>query len=261
MRTLSRLAWAALLGLTCAAANAQEAHRKLGDLVNQNAQPGKAALTSRGWSLAHSDELRGKTWQYWWHGKDDACALVTVVNARFERIVATAESDCMTKGGNPWRMSAKGKVTAGAAKALGVDALMHRSHERDEQRHNDVRAVAEFERGYRDGLQAVRLTRAPGADAYGDGHQAGSVRRAMQAQATTPPATAQAAGPGGSLIGLRTAALEVTMKARGYERWSGFSKGRDSFAVWRQGPRQCLRTSARDDVVVDVSEVNETECP
>jgi hypothetical protein len=251
---------AALIGLAGATASAQEPHRKLGDLVNQNAQAGQAALQSRGWSLAHSDVLRGKTWQYWWHGKDDACAMVTVAHARFERIAATAESDCVPKGGNAWRMSSKGKVTAGAAKALGVDALMHRSHERDEQRYNDVRAVAEFERGYRDGLQAVVLTRAPAKDAYGDGHQAGSVRRAMQAAATAPAAPATAAGPGGGLIGLRTAALAAAMKARGYERWSSFSKGRDSFAVWRQGPGQCLRTVARDDVVVEIGEVGETEC-
>jgi hypothetical protein len=271
-----RLAHAAATALIVAglqtAASAQStaangAPTKLADLVQQGAEPASAALRARGYTLAHSDTLRGKLWQYWWHAGDDACAMATVNGARVERIVSTAESDCVPKGGNAWRMSSKGKVTDKAARQLGVDALMHRSHERDESVHNSVAAVAEFERGYRDGLKGVALARNAPRGAFADGVQAGLTRRTLQAAAPvagapTAAGAAAAANPAqpNTLIGLRGAVLETVMRNHGYVRHSGFAKGRESFVVWRAGPRQCLRTVARDDVVVEYGDVGESEC-
>lgn len=47
-------------------------------------------------------------------------------------------------------------VAIGAAALIGAAIFAHKSHERDDKHSQDERSVAEFDRGYRDGLHHER---------------------------------------------------------------------------------------------------------
>lgn len=251
----------AVLLAAVAGALAQPRHAQ--DLVGQSADASQRALSSRGYTLAHSDTLHGRQWQYWWHARNDDCELLALHNGRVERVVTVAETDCVPQGGNRWRMSEQGLTAQAAARLLGVDALRHRSHERDMGRHRDARAVADFERGYRDAYDMRPPPQGASDNAYGDGYRAYAMRRPGHASqlpggaATVPPPTASPA----SLVGSNAGGLEAAMTARGYKRWSTNTIGRETFSVWRSAPRQCLRTTVRDGVVTEVGETDESVCP
>lgn len=258
----SALVLAAALG--CGTATAEDVPRAVAGLLHDNAAAAQKQLRDRGYALTASDAWRGKTWQYWWHRRDDVCLLVALDGGRVERLESTSETNCAPNGSDPARLSAKGRVAAGAARALGGASLQHRSHERDERRYGDTKSVAEFERGYRDALKGAAAGDRRGGDAYADGYSAASSRRGAPPPATRPPVVIAPGAPQGAVEGLVGSAerrLESAMRARGFERYSGFKKGRESFATWlNTGSRQCVQSTARDGVVVSISDAGEFAC-
>jgi hypothetical protein len=140
---------------------AQTPDLRLSDLVNQDSNYAQGELRNRGYVFIHADQRGSKLWQYWWKDRDNVCARVAHVDGRATSIVDVSPTDCnqYQQSSNQTQhaskssgMSNAAKVAIAAAAIAGVAALAHRSHERDEQKHNNEQQVAEYERGYRDGL-------------------------------------------------------------------------------------------------------------
>ncbi len=228
----------------------------------QRAEDAERALRKDGYALvsSHADDRRG--WQYWWNRRRHDCLLLTLIDDRVERRDPTSETDCgQTRDDS--RMSERGKIALAAARSLRVDALLHRSHERDLRRHDEVHEVAQFERGYRHGLQEQRPDPRDGGRAYADGYRAGERKRQvkpMPPTGTPPPAVASVAKPH-DLAGRPAHELEPTMRALGYQRWAGFDQGRESFTTWRgANPSQCIRATVRDGRIQAMHDISEAQC-
>jgi hypothetical protein len=70
------------------------------------------------------------------------------------------------------------KILAGAAAIAGIAALAHSQHHHDDGKHHkDEQREAEFERGYRDGLQNARFNDYSQSKNYAKGYDAGMDER------------------------------------------------------------------------------------
>ena len=266
MKRLSRAAAAAAIAAASIAALAQPAAGSAADAERQ--------LRSGGYALVSTDRDGRRQWQYWWNPRRHDCRLVTTQRADLVSSVLTSETDC-----GQWRdesrMSERGRAAIAAARSLRVDALLHRSHERDVNRYQEVNEIAQFERGYRDGRDGRRLDRRYGDPAYIDGHRAGQGQRnptVRPGQPTLPPGVVPPPGvrppyPPVSrphdLSGRPAHELEPTMQALGYRRWSsGTTRSGDVVSVWRgpNSPSECVRAVVSDGLVQGVLDINEDQC-
>ena len=191
------LAGLALCGAVVAAGavRAESAQQTLSQLANASPNATQLGLRSRGYALAASDAAGDKAWQYWWNGREAACVLMATAGSRVDRLVVSSESDCNQMNVDPARMSSQGKVAVAAAKLLGVSTLMHKSHQRDESRYNDYKEVANFELGWRDGVNKAPFRereRERNNVAYADGFKAGQAKGQVLPPVVAAPA---AAGP------------------------------------------------------------------
>jgi hypothetical protein len=175
-------------------AGAQSVQQTLSQLKSASPSATQFGLRSRGFSLVASDAAGNRSWQYWWNRRDAACVLLATMGDRVDQLAATSESDCNQLGTDPARLSSDGKTAAAAAKLLGVSTLQHKSHQRDASRYNDYKAIANFEQGYRDGLNNAAFSdreRERNNVAYADGFKAGQDKR----QVVPTVAAAPTAGP------------------------------------------------------------------
>jgi hypothetical protein len=189
------LAAVALFGAAVASnsAWAESVQQTLSQLANASPNATQLGLRSRGYALAASDAVGDKAWQYWWNGRDIACVVMATTGSNVDKLATTSEADCNQLGVDPARMSKDGKVALAAAKLLGVNTLMHKSHQRDASRYNDYKGVANFEQGWRDGVAKAPFRereRERNNVAYADGFKAGQAK----AQAVPPVVAAPAAG-------------------------------------------------------------------
>lgn len=168
----------------------------LSQLSNASPDAARLGLRSRGYVLAASDTAGDKGWQYWWSGRDDACVVLATTGSRVDKLATSSESDCNQLGVDSARMSKDGKVAVAAAKLLGVNTLMHKSHQRDASRYDDFKDVANFEQGWRDGVNKAPFRereRERNNVAYADGFKAGQAK--AQAVPAVVAAPAALAGP------------------------------------------------------------------
>lgn len=191
------LAGLACLGATLAAPSAG-AENALKDLLQKGKGSPEAAqqdLRSRGYALVARDAAGERSWQYWWSARDNACVVLATTGKRVDKSGSALETDCNQGGADPARLSANGRIAAAAATSLGVRELMHKSHQRDLTRHNDVKSVADFEQGYRDAIGKQR-SRDDGRNlAYADGYRVGQAKGRTPAVVAAPAATATVGGP------------------------------------------------------------------
>ena len=151
----------------------------LSDLVYKGAGFAARALPKRGYVLTHTDVRDGKAWQYWWNAQASRCARVTVADGRVTDARDTDEHDCNQQPDeNKSGMSDGAKIALAAAAILGVAALVHKSHENGKERaKQQPQDVAEFERGYRDGLYHQGFHNYNNAADYASGYQKGAEKR------------------------------------------------------------------------------------
>lgn len=76
-------------------------------------------------------------------------------------------------------MSDGAKMAVGAAALLGIAALLHKSHHRDDRNFNEQQ-TADFERGYRDGLYNNSFNNHGDNGEYNDGYNKGVNERSQQ---------------------------------------------------------------------------------
>lgn len=151
---------------------------ELRDLVGARGAGGEAELERRGYTHIDTHKSSNAAFSYWWHNGKRSCIRVTTREGRYQALADADASDCgQTKkeGG----VSDGAKVAVGAAALLGLAALAHKSHHR-EDRHYNEQQTADFERGYRDGLYNNSYNSRGNGNEYTDGYNKGVDERRQQ---------------------------------------------------------------------------------
>ena len=154
---------------------APQARSDNSDLVNQSEDYVARQLPVRGYVLSHSASAKGGSyWQYWWSAQRDQCVRVAVNDGRASQLITTDEHDCNQTASGSSGPSKGAQVAIAAAALAGVAVLAHKSHENQKDRATQSpQDVAEFERGYRDGLYHQGYHNYNNRPDYSDGYHQG----------------------------------------------------------------------------------------
>lgn len=164
----------ALNGFPALAQSANE----LRDLIGAKGAGGEADLERRGYTHVDTSKSSDAAFSYWWSNDKRSCIRVTTRDGRYQALIDVDPSDCgQTKKESG--MSDGAKVAVGAAALLGVAALIHKSHDRNDRSYNEQQ-TADFERGYRDGLYNNSFNSRGGSGEYSDGYNKGVDERRQQ---------------------------------------------------------------------------------
>jgi hypothetical protein len=263
----------AVVGALCIAlatspALAQAPILPLSDLVNQGSDYAQREMLKRNYVFIHTGQSGSKTWEYWWQNTDRVCARVAHVDGRASSIVSVSPTECNQQPTEEQRrsggLSSGAKVALGAAALLGVAALAHRSHERDEARHNNEQQVAEYERGYRDGLYHQPYHDYNRSQSYVDGYNAGQQKRDAETRYRSPHGhhSGQASFVNvNDLVGARASSADDTLNRRGFVAKGGYKSGNQSFATWwNAGTRQCVQAVTADGRIQALNALYEGNC-
>lgn len=154
----------------------------LRDIVGAKGRDGEPALERRGYTFVDGGKSSNASYTYWWNNSQSACVRVTTREGRYASITDADASDC----GQTRKETAKdsglsngAKVAIGAAALLGIAALIHKSHHRDD-RDYDERQTADFERGFRDGMYNNSYHNYGNSPEYSDGYNKGADERREQ---------------------------------------------------------------------------------
>ena len=273
---------APVIGLLCASlawapAWAQSPVMSLSDLVNQDSNYAQRELRNRGYVFIHADARGSKTWQYWWQNRDNACARVAHVDGRASSIIGVSQTDCnqyhqsasqsngaAQTSGDSNGLSDGAKVALAAAAIIGVAALAHKSHERDQDKHNDPQQVAEYERGYRDGLYHQPYHDYNRTQSYVDGYNAGQQKREAETSYRSPSGyhSGQVAYvPMNDIVDVRGSSLDGLMRERGFVQRGGYQTGNQAITTWwNSGTRQCMQAIVSDGRVQRLNSLYEGNC-
>ncbi len=246
-KSVSRTVNAPLAAVLCLAlamppAWAQTPDLRVSDLVNQGSDYAQREMRNRGFVFIQADQRGSKLWQYWWNGRDNVCARVAHVDGRASSIVDVSATDCnqypqtygqpaqqpAPQSGDSSRMNNATKVAIAAAAIAGVAALAHRSHERNEDKHNSQQQVAEYERGYRDGLYHQPYHDYNRSQSYVDGYNAGQQKREAETSYRSP---------------------------------YGYHSGQAAYSMWwNSGMRQCIQGVVSDGRIQSLNPIVENNC-
>lgn len=150
----------------------------LRDLIDVKGASGESELERRGYTHIDTDKDRNTAYSYWWSNAKSSCIRVTTRDGRYQALIDVDPSDCgQTKKESG--MSDGAKVAIGAAALLGVAALAHKSHQRNDRNFNEQQ-TADFERGYRDGLYNNSFDSRGAGNEYRDGYNQGVSERTQQ---------------------------------------------------------------------------------
>lgn len=150
----------------------------LKDLIGVRGRDGESTLEQRGYTFVDVGKTNDASFSYWWHNGSKSCVRVTTRDGNYAAIINVDAGDCgqtRKEGG----MSDGAKVAIAAAALLGVAALAHKSHHRDDRNYDD-RQTADFERGYRDGLYNNSYHNYDNRREYSDGYSRGVEERRNQ---------------------------------------------------------------------------------
>jgi hypothetical protein len=161
-------------------------------------------------------------------------------------------------------MSDGAKVALGAAALLGVAMLAHRSHERDEAKHANEQQVAEYERGYRDGLYHQPYHDYNRSQSYVDGYHAGQQKREAETSYRSPAAhhSGQAGYvPLNDLVGGRAGGVDDVMGQRGFASRGAYQGNGQAVSMWwNAGTRQCVTMTVSGGRVQSINPIVEGNC-
>jgi hypothetical protein len=263
----------AAIALAATGATAQTTVPNLADLVGQSTQTIQAELPKRDYVFIHPDQRGDKVWQYWWSKSQGICARVAHVNWVATSIVMAPPSDCnQYQAPMPAAPQAAGSgssnnaaaAIAGAAVIAGVAVLAHKSHERDEQKYSSQDQIAEYERGYRDGLYHQTYHDYNRSQAYVDGYNAGQQKRDAETSYRSPNGyhSGQASYVQvNDLIGARGSSFDDAMRQRGFvSRGAYQSAGAANSMWWNGSTRQCLAVVVADGRVRSINPIVEGNC-
>jgi hypothetical protein len=268
-----------LVGLLCASLAAAPAWAQtpvlaLSDLVNQGSDYAQREMRNRGYVFIHADQRGSKLWQYWWQSRDNVCARVAHVDGRASSIVSVSATDCnqypqqtsssSQSSSHSSGISGPAAAAIAAAAIVGVAALASRSHDRDEQKYTSDQQVAEYERGYRDGLYHQPYHDYNRTQSYVDGYNAGQQKREAETSYRSPYGyhSGQAAYvPLNDLVGARASSVDGEMQRRGFVNKGGYQSGGQAFTTWWNGStRQCMQAVVYDGRVQSINPIFEGNC-
>lgn len=240
----------------------------LEDLVYQSADNAAREMPRRGFYLSNTDSRRNEMWQYWWRPSDARCVRVSMKDQRVTGQGFVDEHDCNQRpssAADSSGMSDGAKVAIAAAAILGVAALAHKSHENSKDRaQQSPQDVAEFDRGYRDGLYHQGFHNYNNTQDYNNGYQKGSEKR--DAETSYRPSSGYHSGTAryvnvNDLIGARGSSADEAMRSRGFVGKGGYQQsGRAISTWWNASTRQCLNMAVRDGRVESLSPIAENSC-
>jgi len=265
LKTLPRLSLVGGLALVLAAGPVMaDIPGNLTDLVYQSSDWGSGQLRSRGYTRISSHWHNGKNVEYWWQSSALTCIQATDANGRYEAIKTTSVTDCNQYHKEASNNDAAAAVAIGAAALIGAAVLAHKSHERDEKHGNDSQSVAEFDRGYRDGLHHQAYHNYQNSGAYSDGYNAGQSER--YEQTSYRPHQGRYSGyqayvPLGDLVGARASSADSELRSRGFRDTGGYKDGGKSFVTWyNPNTRQCVQSVTRDGHIKHINDIAEGNC-
>ncbi|MFM9979228.1 MAG: hypothetical protein ACKVOP_14435 [Sphingomonadaceae bacterium] len=238
---------------------------ELRDLVGARASAAEGDLESRGWALISSHKGAASSYTYWWNARGKSCVRATTRDGRYDSITDMSNSDCGQRGGSDGAAIA----VAGAAALIGVLALTHKSHDRNDQQYQNANDYAEFERGHRDGLYNHAFSNYNNSSVYVNGYQSGVNERARQS--SYRPEYRNHTGNGWSfggntsgeavgfsdLVGARAAGAQSDLGNRGFRQVDTVQSGDNSVITiwWNSRSRQCLQfitANGRADSISDI---------
>jgi hypothetical protein len=177
-RGMAALVSAALVG---APLPAMSQANELSDLLYQGDDFAARELPRRGYVLTHSVPRQNAIHQFWWNASRDYCVRIAVERGRVSEVKSSDDHDCNQRSGGSKGPSQAAQVAIAAAAVLGVAALAHKSHENNKDRASQSpQDVAEFERGYRDGLYHQGFHNYNNRSDYSDGYQKGQEARSSE---------------------------------------------------------------------------------
>ncbi len=236
------------------------------DLVNQSDEYSAKELGWRGYVLTHSDARDATTWQYWWNASRKECARLAVSRGRVADARATDEHDCNQRSSSGSQGISDGaKVAIAAAAILGVAALAHKSHENDKNRASQSpQDVAEFERGYRDGMYHQGYHNYNDRQEYRDGYEQGAGKRSAETSYRAPQGSYAGYAPYVNLqdlVGARASSADSELRSRGFTDKGGYqSSGRAYATWWNKRTRQCVQSVTSDGRIERFESLYEGNC-
>lgn len=152
---------------------------RLSDLIGVKGSSGETELINRGYTHVDVSKHQGTAYSYWWRNSGNNCVRVATNDGRYRSIIDADASDCGQTQRESSGISDGAKVAIGAAAILGIAALAHKSHHRDDNSYNEQQ-TAEFERGYRDGLYHHSFQNYNNSREYANGFDKGESERRSQ---------------------------------------------------------------------------------
>ena len=240
----------------------------LTDIVYQDVGWGSDQLRMRGYTYISGDHHNGKLHEYWWNGRDSTCIHARAGGSKYEALMVTSATDCnqyhkpASASGNKDN-DAAAAIAIGAAAILGAAVLAHKSHERDDK-YNDSKSVAEFDRGYRDGLHHQSYHNYSNTQAYSDGYSAGQQQRHEQTRYHGNDGRHSGYHPYVSLddlVGANAASADSALRQRGFRDTGGYKQDNKSFVTWYNSQtRQCVQSVTKNGRIKHIDPINEGNC-
>lgn len=237
----------------------------LSDLKNHSEEHAARELSRRGFFLTHTAQRKNALHQFWWSSSRDYCVRIAVERDRVSEVKSSDDHDCNQRHGGSKGPSQGAQVAIAAAAILGVAALAHKSHENDKDRASQSpEELADFERGYRDGLYHQGYHNYNNRRDYSDGYQKGQEARASE----TSYRSNQGYHSGyaayvnvNDLVGARAAGAENDMQARGFRNTSGYKANDRSYTYWwNANTRQCVNAAVHDGRVEAITSAGAEYC-
>jgi hypothetical protein len=253
---------AALIGAPLPAlSNANE----LSYLKNEREEYASRELSRRGFYLAHTVQRPSAIHQFWWNTSHDYCVRVAIQWDRVSEVKSSDDHDCNQRHGGNKAPSQGAQVAIAAAAILGVAALAHKSHDNDKDRASQSpQDVAEFERGYRDGLYHQNYHNYNNRREYSDGYQKGQEARYAETsyRSNQPQHSGYHAYVNvNDLVGARAAGAESDLRSRGFRNTSGYKANDRAYTYWWNGnSRQCLNVAVYDGRMESIQSTAESYC-
>lgn len=239
----------------------------LTDLVGAKGRDGETQLESRGYTLQHASKSDEGSYTYWWSASKKSCVRVLTSDGRYEKIKTVGNADCGQKdaGGNSGTNNAAG-IAVGAAALLGVLALSHKSHNRDDKDY-DERQSAQFERGYRDGLYNHSYHNYENTREYSDGFSKGVKQRGHESSYRSDNPYQYRGGYQShvnvsDMVHRDTSYAWRELERRGF-RLAGerkLSSDKYQWFYWNPSTRQCLDIHTRGNEVRSVADTAAYAC-
>lgn len=237
----------------------------LSDIPYQSYEWGSEQLRYRGYSRMYTSTRNGRDVEYWWNGTSNSCVQAVAEGGKVSSLKTTSATDCNQYHKQATDNDMAAAVAVAAAAAIGVAALAHKSHERDDRHDKDARSVAEFDRGYRDGLYHQAYHNYNRTDAYSDGYNAGQEARHEETHSYRGnhgrysgyhPYVAV-----NDLVGTRASSADSELRSRGFNDVGGYKEGGKSHVTWyNRGTHQCVEAITKDGEIRRLNDIDEGNC-